>query len=74
MSKRVDLYDLFDIDPVGIIYYRQDNNQFETYQGDVIYNLWDFFTPSQVSNFKKKSSPVKRVLTKQLKRVDVVYI
>jgi len=57
-----------------MMYYNMDTNDFSTWRGIMIYNLWDYFWPSQIMMFLKKPKHKKKILSKQGKWVEIVCI
>jgi len=54
--------------------YNIDDNNFTNGYGRVVYNLWDFFYPAQIVNFKKKKDNVRMMMmSKQGRLVEVYY-
>lgn len=65
----------FDVDyDTAVIFYREDNNQFSTLHGDIIYNIYDFLRPHQIFNFKNSGEKGMTILTKQGRWIDIIHI
>jgi len=56
------------------IYYCVDNNTFETVYGEVIYDLWDYFWPTQIHHFMKKKQFSTCLMSKLGRWVKIVCI
>lgn len=75
MYLKVELQGLIDPDAnYMIIHYDMDDNLFTTVYGYPIYNIFDFFKPYQIRNFKKSGKVRRKILSKQGKWVEVVHI
>lgn len=69
------LYNLLDIDrEYYILFYNLDDNTFTNIQGDILFNLYDFFTPKQVMLMKKDKRYLGRpIKCKQGEWVTIVW-
>lgn len=74
MDEKIDdelLYNnLWDV----VLYYSIDDNNISNEFGMVIYNLWDYFWPNQIYNFKKNLKPTIKLKTKQGNTIELVCV